>query len=352
MAKGNLFQGMARGKVGDVVFYRMDGEQMSRVRNRHPKNPKTIAQLYQRAIMATIVRAYSAGSEIFDHSFQGKQVGMENMRTFLSRNMAVLRAAIQQDITQNTAFNEQLGTVVAPKSITPVPVAGLIVSEGTLSQDFFDYSSLGDDNVLQLKTPAIGEESTITLQDWVTNAGLRAGDIFTFVAFCNNDNKIMYQVPGSVQQYGTQYSCQFGWYRLTVKSTISTKQASTATFSDLFDIETDGNVFLGSIASKTVLAQTIPVTDLFLAEPKGATFAIIRSRDDSKMRSTTEMVEVTPEESYGIKSTYIIEAWEKEVDSLGNSELILEGGDVDGTTNIPPLVGDGGGSGVPPMGGD
>lgn len=75
MAKGNMFLGMARGKVGDVVFYRADGQQLSRVRNRNPRNPRTNAQLFQRAIMATVVQAYAAGKELFDHSFQGFQSG-------------------------------------------------------------------------------------------------------------------------------------------------------------------------------------------------------------------------------------------------------------------------------------
>ena len=43
------------------VFSRLNGQQVSRVRNRNPKNPRTNAQLYQRAIMATVMQAYSAG---------------------------------------------------------------------------------------------------------------------------------------------------------------------------------------------------------------------------------------------------------------------------------------------------
>ena len=91
MAKGNLFQGMGRGKVGDVVFSRLNGQQIARVRNRNPKNPRTNAQLYQRAIMATVMQAYSAGIAIFDHSFQGKEVGAQNQRRFMALNAKLLR---------------------------------------------------------------------------------------------------------------------------------------------------------------------------------------------------------------------------------------------------------------------
>lgn len=348
-----MFQGMARGKVGDVVFYRMDGEQMSRVRNRHPKNPKTIAQLYQRAIMATIVRAYSAGSEIFDHSFQGKQVGMENMRAFLSRNMMVLRNNIKNDVDGAVAIANQKGAVVAPKAVSPVPVIGLIASEGSLTQDLFVYNSYGSDGILQLKTPAVGSDATIKLADWAANHGLRAGDIYTFVAFANNDEKVMYQLAGNTSNYAKQFACAFGWYRLTVKDTVADKTAASATFEDLFDIETDGNVFQGTIATTTLLGQTIVIHDLMQYEPTGATFGVIRSRDDSKMRSTCEMVSISNSEQWGIRTSYLIEVWEKEIDTLGNSTLILEGGDVDGAVNVPSTGGNtGGGAGTPPMGGE
>ena len=86
MAKGNMLQGMARGKVGDVVFSRLGGEQIARVRNRHPKNPRTNAQLYQRAIMATVMQAYSAGKVIFDHAFQGREIGAGIQRRFMALN--------------------------------------------------------------------------------------------------------------------------------------------------------------------------------------------------------------------------------------------------------------------------
>jgi hypothetical protein len=94
MAKGNLFQGMARGAVGDVVFSRLNGQQVSRVRNRQPANPQTNAQLYQRAIMATVMQAYSFGKKIFDHSFEGKKKGSECQNAFLSLNSLKLRSAI------------------------------------------------------------------------------------------------------------------------------------------------------------------------------------------------------------------------------------------------------------------
>ena len=47
MSKGNLFLGFGRGKVGVVVFSRLNGEQVTRARNRSPRKPKYPLQLLQ-----------------------------------------------------------------------------------------------------------------------------------------------------------------------------------------------------------------------------------------------------------------------------------------------------------------
>ena len=94
MAKGNLFQSMGRGALGDLVFQRVNGEQQTRVRVRHPRNPRTDGQQYQRAIMAKILRAYKAGQAIFSHSFQGNDATANDQPLFMQRNLELLRKAI------------------------------------------------------------------------------------------------------------------------------------------------------------------------------------------------------------------------------------------------------------------
>lgn len=90
--KGNLFQGAGFGKLGDVVFYRMDGVQMARQRIRRIANPKSAAQAANRALVNTLSAAYSALQGICDHSFQGFSRVVDNQREFLRRNQAVARA--------------------------------------------------------------------------------------------------------------------------------------------------------------------------------------------------------------------------------------------------------------------
>ena len=71
MAKGNLILGTAKNSVGDVVMYRREGAQITRVRVRNVKNPKTKAQSFQRAIMAPIAKFYSPLSVVLERSFEG-----------------------------------------------------------------------------------------------------------------------------------------------------------------------------------------------------------------------------------------------------------------------------------------
>ena len=94
MAKGNLLLGMGRGKLGDVVLYRQNGQQMSRPRVRVVKNPRTSGQQIQRMVQATIAYGYAGLKTIVDHSFEGIQYGGKSMNYFMKRNMDELRAQV------------------------------------------------------------------------------------------------------------------------------------------------------------------------------------------------------------------------------------------------------------------
>lgn len=96
MAKGNIILGQMRGSIGDIVFWRGNGEQLSRSRNRRPANPRTNSQLTTRIILKTCSTAYS--KLMFDYAnqtFQGAKIGAENQRKFMSANTKILRDYIK-----------------------------------------------------------------------------------------------------------------------------------------------------------------------------------------------------------------------------------------------------------------
>ena len=93
MAKGNLFLGQARGKVGDLVFSRSLGKQIVRSRATSVANPKTYGQNAQRCILASVAKAAAALTPIVDHSFASITYGAESVRHFRKINMNKMRDA-------------------------------------------------------------------------------------------------------------------------------------------------------------------------------------------------------------------------------------------------------------------
>lgn len=91
MAKGNLFLGTAAKSVGDVVMYRREGSQVSRVRVRKIANPKTDAQCKQRAIMAPIPKFFSPLAIVLERSFEGLSKS-KSYSKFLKTNADKARA--------------------------------------------------------------------------------------------------------------------------------------------------------------------------------------------------------------------------------------------------------------------
>ena len=123
MAKGNMFLGQAKGKVGSIVFSRALGKQISRTKPSSVKNPKTRAQNAQRAVLATVAKAASIMTPIVDHSFAGVAYGAESVRHFRKINLNQLRA--------HYIDGDPTGYNLTPKGGSVVPNS-YIVSQGNL----------------------------------------------------------------------------------------------------------------------------------------------------------------------------------------------------------------------------
>lgn len=309
MAKGNMLQGMARGKVGDVVFSRLNGEQISRVRNRHPKNPSTNPQLFQRAIMATVMLAYSQGMEIFDHSFQGQAKGEACMRRFMSLNAKILRTGIANDLANNSS---NIKVCVRGSKFT-APNA-YQVSEGDYPVIFINPDSFNSATGYKIPESTEGQKNG----EYMEAHGLIAGDIYTFPIFVSDPNNPIY---GALEDpAGAVFNgCIFGWVRLTVKNPIATAAAS---FADIFDVETSNTIENAALDFGSFVG--ISLVNL---EAVAGSVAIIRSRKDQDLRSTSYM-KVQGSDSYGITAPYLLDAWKKGTVSVGDSDLILEGGNI------------------------
>lgn len=317
MSKGNMLQGMARGKVGDVVFSRLNGEQIARVRNRHPKNPRSNKQLYQRAVMATVMQAYSLGQVIFNHSFEGKSVGTMNQREFMRLNAKALRSRLAADIAAND-LTATIGRVTAPGIATIVP------NEYIISRGSYQNQVISEDQGAY-KLPAVSGQETLAA--YATRVGLIAGDIYTFVYIKTDDSDVLFSTLGDLSQpVDKVLRGEFGYVRCTVKdlSAVAT-EASAAKWTDVFTIEDSiGNT---SDFTDVTMTSSIDISNICNGDSdKGYALGIIRSRLDVDLRSNSVM-KVFNANTFGIYYNSLIEAWKKSTESIGDSDLILEGGD-------------------------
>lgn len=329
MAKGNMLQGMARGKVGDVVFSRLNGEQIARVRNRNPKNPKTNAQLYQRAIMATVMQAYSAGRAIFDHSFEGFSVGEGNQRRFMSVNAKRLRASLANDLKLIAEGGQEsslsLNSYCAPGVQYP-SFALLQCSEG-----HYDNKQL--DALTGMPSPEADEK----VNQYVSRIGLKAGDIFTIVGFAKpQDNRVIFDVTTTDVTAGSQYASYFFFLRLRVKAgldAIATAITATTPLKTLFEVTSTFNCSFLDTALIQPETTNETMIDIVCDVPGGCVVGgVIRSRTDEDLRSSSFLVYngnsvEYSDNLYGISAKYLLDAWKQGSERVGDSDLILEGGD-------------------------
>lgn len=332
MARGNLFLGMGRGSVGDVTFYRSDGQQLSRARNRQPRNPKTQAQSYQRAVMATVVKAYQTGKEIFDHAFQGYSVGAQCQRQFLSLNARKLRELVGMDINSGSTPEEQVSRVVAPGVKTCV-ANNYIISSGSYAQRLFDYNQAA----LGFQMPQVeqGQGGSIeTVGAYAMRNGLVAGDIYTLVIFAEREQRVFIPTFTS-SPLAMLRDCEFGWVRMIVRDGLEDDDLPLNNMGQLFIFESSGGNFRNMPNKISALSpgQTLTMPVLFDGV-SGLLFTggmgVIRSRFDMDLRSDSVMFTNLGSDSadyFGIAPAYILDIWGPENAGIGHSELILEGGD-------------------------
>lgn len=180
MAKGNLILGTAKNSVGDVVMYRREGAQITRVRVRNVKNPKTNAQSFQRAIMAPIAKFYSPLSVVLERSFEGlSKAKSHNKFNQVNANLARKN---KWALPKGTGF-------------FPLPYQ---LSQGTLPAVNYDAEGA----FMVTVTGVTKDTSTIAaLSTALVGAGYKQGDVVTIIAITviKSGSTVKEAVPHSLQ---------------------------------------------------------------------------------------------------------------------------------------------------------
>lgn len=87
MSKSNMLLGLAKGKVGDLVFYRDGGEQRTRTRV-IPKNPRTEAQMTQRVKLANVMPIFRIFAPWLRESFTSRRSNQSGFNAFSAAAIA------------------------------------------------------------------------------------------------------------------------------------------------------------------------------------------------------------------------------------------------------------------------
>lgn len=343
MAKDNLFLGFGRGKIGDVVFYRRNGQQISRARNRSPRNPNTFRQQLQRAVSANVQRLYSAGMEVFNHSFEGRTVGEGNQQEFVRQNMNLLRSMLVSDYNLGRADSECSGRIGAPGLTIPVPFDGMCISNGSVQQQLFSWDSVDG---FSMPDPLRDQQDAIseTVGAYARRVGLVPDDIYTFVAFgCDPLEGSELAYFGDLEtfnNYAAVFSQLFGFAQLRVLPGVLDDQTaitSSTTLASFFMPAERGTDISGTNLVSPITTQII---DERMVD---GMIGCIRSREDSGVRSPSFMHVQRSLYDYGLTVNYLSAAWSRS-EGIAGSDLLLEGSDFapaevdpDALVCLPPL---------------
>lgn len=204
MAKGNLFLSQARGKVGSVVFYRKDGEQVSRVYTSQVKNPKSSAQNLQRAIFYSVSRMAAGAKYLVEQGQEGVATGAKSRQSFVKKALNDLR-------TRVLAGDPTVLNVKGNPYMQPIPVSltnGSLPTvdyrfDGSREQDMTQFKfgmSVGMDDIASAYTlrqffaehPALGLNKQVTFAFLVGEKDLIQEDKNPDIAGLNYRTKLMY----------------------------------------------------------------------------------------------------------------------------------------------------------------
>lgn len=174
MAKGNMFIGNGSGKVGNLVVATRAGEQITRVYQPRVANPKSFAQMMQRAKFANSVKFYrKAVQNFFKFAYEDKKKSESDYNAFMRHN--VMNSALLTKVNVDNAYFPAMGRWVMSSGSLPNPFE--IEPDGSAGFIFDNDGFDGSANIGQISSSLIGQ-------------GFNVGDIITFVLITSPVNSL------------------------------------------------------------------------------------------------------------------------------------------------------------------
>lgn len=309
------------------MYYRSNGQQISRSRAENVSNPNTQPQRIQRMIMATVMQAYSLTKEITDHSFEGIKYKQDSMAFFQRVNANKLRAMIS---AETPAFSPSF---TAPKLQALIP-NGYTISRGSLAPVPYSYTEVdgsGQCPVYGVATgiAAGGVLTDITNGQFMTALTANAGDMITLVWF--EGDSTLYQYGESEDERAKVKYVTMRYIRMKFKETIAAVDLAKPLFTVSADVpKVNTDIFDVELCSNLDLLGTFGVTEInnslflsYLSVTAHACGAIRSRRSDGVWRRSICELAVNPDYFFGLSYEFGLLAWENNTNELGNGDWLL-----------------------------
>ena len=185
MAKSKSFFGLRTGSTKSLTFQVYRGQQITKDRVYRVSNPRTEAQMTQRALIPIVAAARTALKGLIDHSFEGVAYGEASLREFSKQNMRAGALSV---------------TSYSPNGVSNPGFANLIVSNGSINVPF-------------TITPIETNESTIRAEGAnfpafkfpAADKGASATEVFKYLETYARTNNAAIIAPGTQLSFLTIY---------------------------------------------------------------------------------------------------------------------------------------------------
>lgn len=174
----NFSQVDQSGRLGEQVFYVVNGETRSRKLAAKVNNPRTVQQMEQRTKWANLVNFYRANRDWMKYAFENKKRNQSDYNKFMSLNVANSRIYLPK------SFANQGACVVDAYTMTQGSLPSIETTK--TSTGWATNLYLTDANALP-ENPTVGEVSRQLLE---ANPALREGDQLSFIRLTQQTNPV------------------------------------------------------------------------------------------------------------------------------------------------------------------
>lgn len=205
MAKSKSFFGLRSGSTKSLTFQVNKGQQITKDRVYRVSNPRTDAQMQQRALIPIVAAARASLKGLVDHSFEGVAYGETSLREFSKMNLRAGALSV---------------TSYSPNGVSNAGFANLIVANGSIGNYFKLVASSGSANVYSTNV------GFTNLSFPAAKANDPATAIFSYLETYARTNNVPMFKPGTQLTFLTVYEAGTA----SVKTAKGTKEASLSGF--------------------------------------------------------------------------------------------------------------------------